>query len=459
MNIGLIYIIILCILHSILFFGNSLGVNAIIFTIPLLIYLFYIFKINKLIKNKWGLLFFIPIVLLSLHYLFFNNVFDELNVVATIGLYGLLYVFTMKPTSNLGVLLDQLVRVFLMPIECIDTLFKLIIKKISNVFHLSETNKRILKSLIVVIPIVLIVLALLMSADSIFSSLFSGFFDLFDDISLPKIYDRLIVFIFLFIYMSLSIYYLVNRYKESKEVNIKDINIDEYTIKLLLTILNIIYIIFDIIQIRSLLLHRVSTGIVYSEYARSGFFQLMFISFINIIIILLSKNSKKNNYSRNMSLFMVLLTLIIIISSAYRMYMYESQYGYTVLRLGVYTILFSEVILFIPTIMYIIKDKFDVLKYYMIICISIYTIINFVPVDYVIARRNVDRYYKTEKLDIYYLEDYKYENVGVLKELYSKTDDKGLKDNLDRYFKELLLRDDNIFEYNVWRDNSYKILK
>lgn len=458
MNIGLIYIILLCILNSILFFENSLGVNVIIFTIPLLIYLFYIFKINKLIKNKWGLLLFIPIVLLSLHYLFFNNVLDELNVLAIIGLYGLLYVFTMKPTSNFGVLVDQFVRVLLMPLECIEPLLKNILNRLSEVLKLSDKKKRIIKSTIIVIPVVLVVLLLLMSADSIFSSLFSGFFELFDNVSLPGIINRLFVMMLLFIYMSLSMYYVVNRFSDCKNVNVKFINIDEYTIKLLLTILNIIYIVFDIIQIRSLLLHRVSTNVVYAEYARSGFFQLMFISFINITIILLS-NNKKNKYSKNMSLGMILLTLIIIISSAYRMYMYESQYGYTVLRLGVYAILFSEVILFIPTIMYIIKDKFDILKYYMIICICIYTIINFVPVDYIIARRNVNRYYKTDKIDIYYLEDYRYENVGVLKELYSKTEDKEIKDNLDRYFKELLLRDDNIFEYNVWRDNSFKILK
>ena len=64
MNIGLIYIIILCIWNSILFFDNSTGINVVLFTIPLLIYLFYVFKINKLIYNKWGLLFFIPIIIL-----------------------------------------------------------------------------------------------------------------------------------------------------------------------------------------------------------------------------------------------------------------------------------------------------------------------------------------------------------------------------------------------------------
>lgn len=460
MNIGLIYIIILCIWNSILFFDNSTGINVLLFTIPLLIYLFYIFKINKLIYNKWGLLFFIPIIILSIHYLIFNNVFDELNIIAIPCLYGLMYIFTIRPTDNLIVIIDNMVKVFLMPLECCENIANYVIKRISNLFHVTDNSKRVIKSLIIVLPIVFVVLALLSSADLVFGKLFSWLFNIIDDISVPEITGRFVSMFFLFFYMSITIYYLVNKFRDTSKVTYKDIHIDEFTIKLLFTILNIIYIIFDIIQIRSLLLHRVSGGIVYSEYARQGFFQLMFITFINLTIILLSKKSKKNKYNTSMSLFMIALTLVIIFSSIYRMYMYESAYGYTVLRLGVYTILFSEIILLIPTIIYILKDKFNVLKYYMIICITIYSIINLIPVDYVIARRNVDRYYNKNKIDLPYLENYKYENVSILKELYKKTDDKVIRMELDDYFKILHdNREKNIFEYNVFKNDSYKRLK
>ena len=59
---------------------------------------------------------------------------------------------------------------------------------------------------------------------------------------------------------------------------------------------------------------------------------------------------------------MVFLTLIIIVSSFYRMNLYEQAYGYTLLRLGVYVALITEGILLIPTVVYIVKDKINILN-------------------------------------------------------------------------------------------------
>ena len=58
------YTLLLVVLNSILIVDQSLGINVILFTIPLLIFLYYYLKLNKLIKNKKGLLFFIPIIIL-----------------------------------------------------------------------------------------------------------------------------------------------------------------------------------------------------------------------------------------------------------------------------------------------------------------------------------------------------------------------------------------------------------
>lgn len=460
MNFGIIYVIFLCIWNSILLFDNDMGINVFLFTLPLLLYLFYIFKNNNLIKNKFGLLLFIPILLLSLHYTFFNNIFNQLNILVLPCLYGLFYIFTIKPTNNLITLLYDLLKVFLFPLDYCEKVLKESFNYFSSVIKLTDNKKRIFKSIIIVVPIVIIVLILLSSADKVFSNLFNGFLVIFNNISIFEISRRIVFMFLLFIYIGCCMYYLINKYRDSLDNKTNTIIIDDYTIKLLITILNIIYIVFDIIQIRSLLLHRISNNIIYSEYARSGFFQLMFISFINITIILISKNSKKSNYTIISSIIMVLLTLVIIFSSMYRMYMYETSYGYTVLRLGVYALLISELILLVPTIIYIIKDKFNVLKYYVIICITIYTLINFIPVNYVIARKNIDRYYKTNKLDLVYLEDYNYENVSILKELYNKTDDFIIKSELDDYFGILRKKAKyNIFEYNIFREKVFNLLK
>ena len=303
------------------------------------------------------------------------------------------------------------------------------------------------------IPIVIIVLLLLSSADMLFSNIFGNFFSLFKKISIGNIIDRIILIILLFTYLGSTINYLLYEYKEKKGNSKKESKIENYTIKLLLTTLNIIYVVFDFIQIRSLMFHQGLTNINYAEYARSGFFQLMFISIINLSILLISKKSKEDTkYNKIMSVIMVFLTFIIIVSSFLRMYMYESAYGYTLLRLLVYVTLLTEVILLIPTLVYIFNSKMNILKPYMIIIISIYTLLSLSPVDYFIAKNNINRFYKTGKIDVDYLKNYSTDNITLLCDLYDNMDDGSGKYSYTRKF----LKDYLVYIYNQNKNNSVR---
>lgn len=106
-----------------------------------------------------------------------------------------------------------------------------------------------------------------------------------------------------------------------------------------------------------------------------------------------------------MCLLMILFTFIILISSAVRMYFYESAYGYTLLRLLVYCALITEAILLIPTCFYVIDKKIDLAKTYFTVIIVAYLCMNFANFDNIIAKRNVDRYIETGKIDMEYLEN------------------------------------------------------
>ena len=203
-----------------------------------------------------------------------------------------------------------------------------------------------------------------------------------------------------------------------------------------------------------------STNINYAVYARSGFFQLVFISILNLIIILLSKRTKKSKYINIMSLLMILLTSVIIASSAIRMFMYEQAYGYTVLRLLVYVLLFTEALMLIPTVAYIINPKIKIMKQYIIIVTIIYSVINLISVDKIIAINNISRYYRNNKIDIDYLENYNTDNIPYLYELYNNTNEIEIRTNLEEYFDIMKneLKDMNIFEYNISKNNAKTIL-
>ena len=85
------------------------------------------------------------------------------------------------------------------------------------------------------------------------------------------------------------------------------------------------------------------------------------------------------------------------------MHFYESAYGYTILRLLVYCSLITEGILFIPTILYILDKNINLVKSYSIIIIAMYICMNFMNFDNIIAKRNIDRYFETGKIDMLYL--------------------------------------------------------
>lgn len=465
MKKSLLYLAIICILHSFLIYGQSLGLNVILFAIPLLLFLVFYLKNNNLIKNKKGLLYAIPILILSSMTLVYNNTFTNLNVMVIPGLYVLMFIYTVNPTNNLATLMLQSIRVVFKPIDKLSKFIKEVKQTIFEYIKINDVNKKKIKSLIIVIPIVILVLILLSSADMIFGNLFTKLFDLIDESSIYELTGRIVRFLIVFVYLGISLYYLKETFPSEKSDD-RYIKAEEYTVKLLLTILNVIYVVFDIIQIHSLMLHHVGDKINYAEYARSGFFQLMFISLLNIAIILISKQSKKNRYNQFMSVIMVLLTFIIIVSSFLRMHLYEVAYGYTVLRLGVYIILFTESILLIPTIIYIFKDKFPILRSYLTISIIVYTFVNFFSIDSIITNNNINRFYETGKIDVEYLKNGNNDNIPQLVDLYinactkenmSKSTE--IKLQLKYYLSGQTIDMDNLLEFNLSKKKAKESLK
>ena len=281
--------------------------------------------------------------------------------------------------------------------------------------------KKIGKSILIVLPIILVVLILLATADSIFANMFEGITQGIKNITITQG----TFFFFLRIITVLIVFFLIAGYllnliqdntlftAEEQEGTSKGIQIESMTINMMLTLLNIIYAIFCTIQIANLFTQIGNTEeFNYAEYARQGFFQLMLVSIINFVILVVSNNNRKEqthkqkNYTKGMSIFILIFTVIIILSAFYRMNLYEQEYGYTYLRLFVYYILATEMILIIPCFIAIIGKKIDLLKVSIIILTTMYVFINFSNIDSTIATKNVDRYLKDEsqrEIDISYL--------------------------------------------------------
>ena len=290
--------------QSILFYGKEIGISMIIFEAILNGILLYIMNRKNKIINKNGLLLLIPIILLSsTYFIFASKVFYVSNIIIIIVLNILMYAITI---NKKGYFSKHLYTAFRISVDSLETVNEVIDYTKENAkSHIKDSNgirkvdiKKLTTSILIVLAVVGVVIILLASADSIFAGMFSGIGKIITNLNIKNI-----VYTIIRLAIILAVYFLAlsfilklqnQKHKEPKELgNISDKY--EFTLKLLLIALNLVYVVFCYIQISSLFLARINVNIDYATYARTGFFQLMFVSFINFAIILLSNefNSKK----------------------------------------------------------------------------------------------------------------------------------------------------------------------
>ena len=478
----------IAILQSIMFWNQNIGISAPIFITTLTCFFLYIMQKNNKIQNKKAELLLIPIFLLSSTYFFFNNDFlNGMNFFVIPILIILMIILVQKDQLEIKGLVRKILEYVFKPFRYMKRTMNLIRELLLN--NCSVKNKallevilKIIKALFITIPITFIVFMLLASADIVFAETVEKLIEclekIFKNIKLGDILPRIIIGVLFFLYLSAAIIRIIEDKKETNTKSIigtKNKVRDKITATMLLTVLNIIYLVFCILQIKSMFLGPVlDENFLYSEYAREGFFQLMIVSVINFFTILIIKNNskqetfKENKYINSMCILMLVFTFIILLSSFTRMNLYESKYGYTVLRLLVYFILITEAILIVPTAIYILKSNIPLAKIYMIILVSMYVILNFSNMDNMIAKRNIDRYLETGKIDIYYL---KY-GVGTdaipeitrLLEENPKSEliygiEETIKEYLERKYRYLNKQEESIWEFNLSNYRAKKAIE
>ena len=219
--------------------------------------------------------------------------------------------------------------------------------------------------------------------------------------------------------------------------------------------------VFCYIQVKSLFAKiNLDSTFNYAEYARSGFFQLMFVSLINFVVILISTqyNVKNEKLIKILDLLLIVFTIIIVLSSMFRMYMYEAEFGLTYLRIFVYIILLTELIIFIPTTIYIFNTKLDLLKWYATILMCVYVVANFANIERIIIYKNLNK--NTSEVPI----DYEYISKIATEDSYDILKEQSQKEDVDTKEKlkltRILLKIVNNEEEMKWQEfniSKYKL--
>ena len=346
-------------------------------TIIILITYLLNIKHNTLDQNKRSYYFLIPIGLIFLNtFLFevdFSNKFLNILVLPTITIYFLFYLLDKKYQITIK-------SFFLFLEECLNNLFNNLapIKKLINKNSKSKNISQIGIGLVIGIPICIVLLSLLSSADMYFSSFMEHTLNkLIHLFNVEFILKNIVVIGISFILtFSFFINFMEKRKKEKDETKV--LNVSTSSISTILILMNFVFLLFLITEISKLTTNFLHLPIeyTYAEYAREGFFQLLGITSINFLISILTiyKTKLKNNrLVKILLLILIGFSCLLIFNSYYRMVLYISAYTFTILRLQVILFLILELILFILLIKKITSElKYNNLKLFSILFLLFY---------------------------------------------------------------------------------------
>lgn len=260
----------------------------------------------------------------------------------------------------------------------------------------------VLLGIVIAIPLVSILAVLLSEADMVFQDILTTFLDSFLK---PETVIGVVCKTLFGIVLCYCIICEVSRkgIREKAEDKRKQEPIVAITV---MGLVGLLYVMFCGIQIVYLFMGKgvLPDDMTYSEYARQGFFQLVFVSVLNLVLVLLCLKYFKKSKVLNVVLTIIsLCTYVMMASAAYRMLLYISEYHLTLLRVLVLWFLAVMSILMAGVLFIIYRNTFPLFRYCLVVISAAYLILTWSKPDLMIARYNISHEANLGYDGIYYL--------------------------------------------------------
>jgi len=477
--------LILGLLFNFLFFGKTLGLSYPLYAIALYAILFWNLRHNQQLKLDWTWLLAIPIIALSFCYFIFSNqLFAALNFLVIPILF---VAHTLLLTANnrckwfeAQFLVDLLEGLAVRPLaNCLKpfSLMSKIAKPRANPGKFRVVGK-VLVGLLIAIPLLIVIIPLLVSADDVFRHFVELIPNVFKAINLSEFVARVLIvtivtcLVFSYLWsLFISKTGLTGALSNTNSLPKPSPFLDPITVTTVLVLIDVLYVFFIAIQF-SYLFGSLRSGLpdnfTFAEYARKGFFELVIVTLINLVILLGNMNfvkasgSKMETVVKVLNTALVVSTLIMLLSAHFRMSLYEEAFGFTYLRVLTHAFMGYLLVLFVITLSKIWYKALPLLKSYIVISIIAYSLLNYINVDSLIVKNNIERYNKGNPIDITYLTTLSYDAVPLLVDFMNSTSDRGLAKQLENALtnkKQALERATPWQSLNISRYRARKVLQ
>ena len=471
--------LIIGIVFDYLFYGKAIGVSYPLFAV-IFYCLFWVASRRQVsFQIDFGWFLFIPICLLSAAFAIYSNpvllVLNFILIPPLLFLQTMLLVYRYERYSVRFVIrfLGRLLR------QIFDNAPKIFLEVISLAKvtdGIAPEKRKALKNifigLIISAPLLVIVIALLAAADTVFQNLVANVLKPLEFIGSIPFVEHVgvigIITMVLFGYLAVVLQMKVEG--ASEVVRRYTGGWDAIIVTTVLVMVNAVYILFCVIQFTYLFggeeVIRSIPDYTYAEYARRGFSELIVVTIINLSILLIGLRFTKNDGKLDqlvcgLRCLLVLCTAIMLYSAHLRLKLYEEAYGYTYARIFAHTFIGFLFVLFMLTLYKLWQKKLPLVKAFAIAVLLAYTALNYVNVDAIIAQKNIDRYFRTGTIDLDYLQELSYDAIPELTRLSTAGDGDMVSNKIAAFLrdKQAELRSESPWQsYNFSKAGAERIL-
>lgn len=249
--------------------------------------------------------------------------------------------------------------------------------------------KYIVAGVFISVPLLFIVILLLASADRVFERLVGSMIE-----KMQISWDIVGIVILILVVFMYTYGLMAKMSGEKTDEKMKNERIHEPVIGItFMGVLTFVYLVFSVIQIMYLFAAdlMIPEGYTYAEYARQGFFQLLFVAALNLLLVLLCLTFFRKSTVLNIILTVMSgCTYIMIASSAIRMILYIQMYDLTYLRILVLLALLMIAVIMAGVIVFIYREQFPLVNYCILVVGIIYIAFSFCRPERIIAEYNLN---------------------------------------------------------------------
>ncbi len=270
----------------------------------------------------------------------------------------------------------------------------------------------LLGGLLIAIPVLALVLLLLGSADAVFAGLFDGLMEWLEELELGYSLWRLFRWLLLALLLCSGLLFIGEPPQPAQKKGQASKNASALPFLATTLLLDAVYILFVSIQFRHLFggWETAQMAGSWAEYARTGFFQLVGVTVINLAVCLLPAGEERYASRGGLVLrigggLMTLLSFLILASAAWRIRLYIQAFGLSILRILTVWGIVIIALLLVAAGYKLLRPRFRFFQVFLTLSVTAWCLLCLLGPSRMAANYNVDAYLdgRLSKVDISYM--------------------------------------------------------